>query len=232
MNKSIQHFNEKSTKELGIIAKKFFEDPTKLDEMVDGVLETLLSFGLNLIKETLEDADESIRQSPKRSLKWNINRKEQTQLLCRLGNVVYKRTLFQEKKDKTYHYLLDDLMGIDAHTRITAGAEAALLEETIDSSYRKGGMNVSLCDAVSKQTVKNKVHALVIPEAPNIITEKKKVEVLYIDADEDHISKQFEFVKGDIKKSPNGNKYNTMLGKMIYVYEGVRLVHEKSNRKE
>ena len=62
MNKSIQHFNEKSTKELGIIAKKFFEDPTKLDEMVDGVLETLLSFGLNLIKETLEDADESIRQ--------------------------------------------------------------------------------------------------------------------------------------------------------------------------
>ena len=50
MNKSIQHFNEKSTKELGIIAKKFFEDPTKLDEMVDGVLETLLSFGLNLIK--------------------------------------------------------------------------------------------------------------------------------------------------------------------------------------
>ena len=109
MNKSIQHFNEKSTKELGIIAKKFFEDPTKLDEMVDGVLETLLSFGLNLIKETLEDADESIRQSPKRSLKWNINRKEQTQLLCRLGNVVYKRTLFQEKKDKTYHYLLDDL---------------------------------------------------------------------------------------------------------------------------
>ena len=232
MNKSIQHFNEKSTKELGIIAKKFFEDPTKLDEMVDGVLETLLSFGLNLIKETLEDADESIRQSPKRSLKWNINRKEQTQLLCRLGNVVYERTLFQEKKDKTYHYLLDDLMGIDAHTRITAGAEAALLEETIDSSYRKGGMNVSLCDAVSKQTVKNKVHALVIPEAPNIITEKKKVEVLYIDADEDHISKQFEFVKGDIKKTPNGNKYNTMLGKMIYVYEGVRLVHEKSNRKE
>ena len=47
MNKSIQHFNEKSTKELGIIAKNFFEDPTKLDEMVDGVLETLLSFGLS-----------------------------------------------------------------------------------------------------------------------------------------------------------------------------------------
>lgn len=232
MNKSILHFNEKETKELGLIAKRFFEDPTKLDEMVDGVLETLLSFGLNLIKETLEDMDESIRQSKKRSEKWNINRKEQTQLLCRLGNVVYQRTLFESKKNDGYCYLLDKLMDIDPHTRITDGAEAALLEETIDSSYRKGGMHVSLCDQVSKQTVKNKVHALIIPEAPVKINEKKKVEVLYIDADEDHISKQFELIKGDIKKNPNGNKYNTMLGKMIYVYEGIRSTHEKSKRKE
>lgn len=232
MNKSILQFNEKGTKELGLIAKKFFEDPTKLDEMVDGVLETLLSFGLNLIRETLEDMDESIRHSPKRSEKWNINRKEQTQLLCRLGNVVYQRTLSESKEKDGYCYLLDKLMDIEPHTRITDGAQAALLEETIDSSYRKGGMRVSLCDQVSKQTVKNKVHALIIPEAPVEISEKKKVEVLYIDADEDHISKQFEVIKGDIKKNPNGNKYNTMLGKMIYVYEGVRSTHEKSKRKE
>lgn len=232
MNKSILHFNEKGTKELGIIAKKFFEDPTKLDEMVDGVLEILLSFGLNLIKEALEDMDESIRNSSKRSELWNINRREQTQLLCKLGNVVYQRTLFESKKKDGYCYLLDKLMVIDPHTRITAGAEAALLEETIDSSYRKGGMHVSLCDQVSKQTVKNKVHALIIPEAPVKIKEQKKVEVLYIDADEDHISKQFEVIKGDIKKNSKGNKYNTMLGKMIYVYEGIRATDEKSKRKE
>ena len=149
-------------------------------------------------------------------------------MLCRLGNVVYERTLFQDKKEKTYHYLLDDLMGIDAHTRMTEGAEAALLEETIDSSYRKGGMHVSLCDQVSKQTVKNKVHALIIPEAPIQTKQKKQVEVLYIDADEDHISRQFYMHKGDIKKTPNGNKYNTMLGKMIYVYEGIQPIDRKS----
>lgn len=232
MNKSILHFNEKSTKKLSVIAKKFFEDPTKLDEMVDGVLETLLSFGLNLIKETLEDADESIRNSSVRRKRWNINRREKTQLLCCLGNVVYERTLFQDKKEKTYHYLLDELMELEPHTRMTKGAEAALIEEAIDSSYRKGGMKVSLCDHVSKQTVMNKIHELKVIEAPSNTIVKKQVEVLYIDADEDHISKQFEVVKGDIKKSPNGIKYNTMLGKLIYVYEGVKPTHENSNRKE
>ena len=42
--------------------KEFFEDPTKLDEIVDGILEKLLAFGISLIKETLEDMDENIRQ--------------------------------------------------------------------------------------------------------------------------------------------------------------------------
>ncbi len=40
--------------------------------MVDGVLKTLLIFGLDLIKETLEDLDETIRKSGTRKEKWNI----------------------------------------------------------------------------------------------------------------------------------------------------------------
>lgn len=232
MNKSILHFNEEGTEKLSKIVKKFFKNPTKLDEMVDGVLQVLLTLGVSIIQETLEDMDESIRTSPARKEKWNINRREKTQLLCRLGNVVYERTLFENKHESGYCYLLDKLMDLDPHTRMTLGAEAALLEETIDSSYRKGGMNVSLCDTVTKQTVKNKIHGLIIPERTPAVEKKKQVEVLYIDADEDHIAKQFDVIKGDIKKHPNGNKYNTMLGKMIYVYEGIRPVHEKSTRKE
>ena len=232
MNNSILHFNEEGINELGNYAKKFFEDPTKIDDMVDGVLKTLLTFGLDLIKETLEDLDESLRDSEFRKETWNINRKEQTQLLCNIGNIVYERTLFWDKKRKSYHYLLDEIMELDPHTRMTEGAQASLIEESIDSSYKKGGMQVSLLDEVTKQTVKNKIHALKIPQAPLKKKEKKQLKCLYIDADEDHIARQFYEVKGDIKSHSNGRSYNTILGKMIYVYEGIKPVYEGAKRKE
>ncbi|MGP1569913.1 MAG: UPF0236 family transposase-like protein [Eubacteriales bacterium] len=47
---------------------------------------------------------------------------------------------------------------------------------------------------------------------------KKEVEYLYIDADEDHVSLQFEEKKGDLIKL-NGYKANTVLSKIVYVYE-------------
>lgn len=38
------------------------------------------------------------------------------------------------KKDGTYRYLLDDILELEGHERMTPGAEAALLTEAIDSS--------------------------------------------------------------------------------------------------
>lgn len=51
MNKNRRKFNEEDTIKLEAIEKKFFENPIVIDEMFNGVLETLLSFGLSLIKE-------------------------------------------------------------------------------------------------------------------------------------------------------------------------------------
>lgn len=229
MNKSILHFNETGIRKIENGLKKFMEHPEDLDTFADTVLEALLSFGLDILKESIEDADEMIRNAPGRKEKWNINRREKTQLLCRLGNIVYKRTLFQNKKDGSYRYLLDDIMKLKGHERMTPGAEAALINEAIDSSYRKGGEHVSLTDFVSKQTVKNKLHDLIIKEELEQRKEKKKVDVLYIDADEDHISEQLLEETADGKKHPvSGN--STIIGKMIYLYEGCEKENAKSKR--
>lgn len=77
-----------------------------------------------------------IRKPPERKRKWNINR--EARFLYRLGNPVYGRSLFQNKKDSTYHYLLDDIMELEGHERMAPGAEAALLTEVIDYRYRLG----------------------------------------------------------------------------------------------
>ena len=47
-------------------------------------------------------------------------------------------------------------MGIEKHARLTEDAVAQILEETVDSSYRKGGEHASITeDIVSKETVMN-----------------------------------------------------------------------------
>ena len=48
----------------------------------------------------------------------------------------------------------------------------------------------------------------------------KKVDNLYVSADEDHVSLQFFEKKGDITVNKNGLKYNSCLSKLVYVYEG------------
>lgn len=229
MNKSILHFNEIGIRNIEKGLKSFMEHPEDLDSFADTVLSVLLSFGLDILKESIEDMDKIIRESPERKRKWNINRREKTQLLCRLGNLVYERTLFQNKKDGSYRYLLDDIMKLEGHKRMTPGAEAALLTEAIDSSYRKGGEQVSLTDFVSKQTVKNKLHGLTIQERLPEIAEKKQVGILYIDADEDHISEQILEEREDGKHQlVTGN--GTIIGKIVYLYEGIEPENTQSKR--
>ena len=112
---------------------------------------------------------------------------------------------------------------------MTEDALASLLQETVESTYRKGGEAASISDSVSKQTVKNKIHTLkFMPEETN--PKKKSVEYLYIDADEDHVALQFEEKKGDLQRR-EGKKNNTVLSKLVYVYEGVEDEHPSGGRK-
>lgn len=52
-------------------------------------------------------------------------------------------------------------MGLEPHARISEDAEARMLEEAVESSYRKGGINASIGEQeVSKETVMNKLMLL------------------------------------------------------------------------
>jgi hypothetical protein len=73
----------------------------------------------------------------------------------------------------------------------------------------------------------NKLHALKFPKLTPL-DEKRKVSHLYIDADEDHVSLQYLEKKGDIKKP----RINTVMPKLIYVYEDVDLDGSKHELKE
>ena len=61
----------------------------------------------------------------------------------------------------------------------------------------------------------NKLHRLDFPSIA--VPEKMERKSIYIDADEDHVSLQYLDQKGDIKKP----RQNTIMPRIIYVYEGV-----------
>ena len=90
---------------------------------------------------------------------WHIVRKDAVVRTTSLGDVRYERTLFKNVNTGASCYLLDQLMQFDKHTRITEDAEARILEEAVESSYRKGGINASIIGAnITKETVMNKIH--------------------------------------------------------------------------
>ena len=129
----------------------------------------------------------------------------------------YSKYDCRNKETGEYCYLLDRLMGLELHAHISEDAEARILEEAVESNYRKGGINAYIGEQeVSKETVTNKLHTLEFP-LPEPLKEKRRVSRLYIDADEDHVSLQYLEKKGDIKKP----RVNTVMPKLIYVYEDV-----------
>ena len=231
MYQSILQFCEKGTFKLDEIAANFVENPKDFASFAKGVSDVVLGMGLDFMGETLERLDEMIRDSELRKQKYEIVRRDRKITLTSLGNITYKKTLYKHKKTGKRTYLLDKVLEFDEKVRITEDAEAKLLEEAVETSYRKAGNAVSILDNVSKATVKNKIHDLKFPEVTaGEKEEKKKIKYLYIDADEDHVPLQFFSKKGDTRSPENAKKRNTVQVKLVYVYEGIERESPKGKR--
>ncbi len=207
MSYSIHQLLAKSEEKLVKILNSFAADPTRMAEMVGGIQNIMTEIGCEIIACELNELDEIIRKLPERKRSWSVVRRDENSLLTTIGTVQYEKTLFIHKKTGERTYLLDQMMGLEAHARMTEDVEARILAEAVGSSYGKGGIQASITEErVSKQTVKNKIHELEFP-AEEESQKKKAVPVLYIDADEDHISLQ-------------GEEKESTISKLIYLYEG------------
>lgn len=149
-----------------------------------------------------------------------IQRHDARELLTLNGPIRFTHTLFRSREDGSYHYLLDEWMGLEAHERLSCAAEAAVLVEATRSSYGRAAKVLGKDAEITKTAVMDKVHAIQ-SEIPFEKPEKKKcAEYLYVEADEDHIHKQDRQNKG---------RKGGMIGKLLYLYEGRE---EKHGRRE
>lgn len=221
MINSIKYFEEKCISMFEKLEADFMKDPTKLSELIRGVTDVVHNLGLQVIKDCLEDTDKLLCNSVVRKNHYYIEHHDEKTMITSLGTVRFSKTLFTPKKGGPSEYLLDRMMGIEKHERFSEDAVANLLEEAVESSYRKGGKAASLGDDVTKQTVMEKIHSLEFPVDDSRPEKKKVVDYLYIEADEDHLSLQFQNKKGDLEVDTNGRKNNCLISKVVYVHEGL-----------
>ncbi len=230
MIKSIRYFEEECINKFEELENGFLKNPTEIAEYVIGLTVELHQLGLHMIQESLEMMDQMLQESPIRRRNWLVESHQKKQLITSLGEVYFTKTLFTSKETGKSEYLLDRLLGLEEHERMTEDAEAKLLEEAVQTSYRRGGEECSLESAVSKQTVKNKIHKLEFPKNEEKTVKKKVVDYLYVDADEDHVSLQFRNQKGDLTENENHQKNNCLITKLVYIYEGIESESPKSRR--
>lgn len=190
-----------------------FTENQRLDQLESRAVELGNRTVADFIGLTLSETDQLICDSGIRKRDYSIQRHDERTLITTAGDATFIHTLFRSKKDGSYHFLLDEWIGLPDHERLSEQAEAKILSEAEKSSYQKAADALKVGDqTISKVAVMEKVHAILdkIPqEEPVPEKEKKWCEYLYIEADEDHIHEQ----GGD----PNSRGFQ---GKLIYLFEG------------
>ena len=228
MYNSIQHFIEFGVKKIEERVKEFAQKPTDLADLVLGLQEELLELGRNVVTKVLEDMDDYLRGSGSRKQNWEIVRKDRTEILTSFGPINYERTYFKPKKGGKRQYLVDRIVGINPHDRVSADVVINAVEEASESSYRKGGEKAAYMDEVSKQAVMNKVHELEIVQPSTEERKDKTPKILYIEADEDHVAQQG---KNKHKTEAEWGPSNTLMPKLVYVHEGIDYDQSTKKRK-
>ena len=222
MYNSIIEFIEKDTTKI----EKFIKESLLSGNMMrfeEELLDTVLEFGRSLYQEILESIEQTIRNSEFRKQSYHVEHKEDRRtLLTRFGNIEVKRAYYAPKHGGKRIYLLDKYVGMDSNDKVSQEALAQALREAVETSYRKGGEEACLTgDVVTKQTVKKLIHGLEVEMPEDIPEKKKRIKKLHIQADEDHVALQFYEKKGDLQISENGRKSNTVMPKLILLYEDI-----------
>ena len=135
MLKSIKYFEENCISIFEKLEDDFMKNPTALAEYVIGLTAELHNLGIRMLQESLEAMDQMLQDSPIRKKSWYVESHTSKQLITSLGTVHFKKTLFTNKETGTSEYLLDRILQIDKHERMTEDAEARMLLETVQTSY-------------------------------------------------------------------------------------------------
>lgn len=218
MNSIIHEIAEKISKEIAKNLEDTLIEGNNISEFILKTKKTLDEVGVHIVGKALETVDGIVKNDKVRKQQWNVKAKASPKSLSTIfGEVKYKRTYYANKITNEFKYLSDESLGIESHDKMDVLLESRLIEESIDLPYRKSGEKISENIELTGQTVMNAIRKL---EAVSNNSAPKKacnrdVKILYIEADEDHVSLQ------------NGRCVEPRL---VYVHEGKQLISKDRYR--
>ncbi|XME01438.1 ISLre2 family transposase [Lachnospiraceae bacterium C1.1] len=237
MENIIRYFMYDCIKNLFNTKLNLYKDTTDLAYFVLNVQEEVQELGRRFIQDTLQEMNQLIKDMPERKNNWYVEHKgDSKKILTSLGEVIVNKTLYTSKFETDENgkylecYLLDKVLGLSPNQAMTEDVTAKIYKEAALTSYQKAGEEATAREGVTKAAVKNILHSTRFPKNFQIPEQKRIVEYLYIDADEDHYHLQFQSSRGDLKYNSVGRKLNGAINKIIYVFEGIEPVSPKSKR--
>lgn len=188
-----------------------------ISEFILGFKKTLDHIGAQAVQMALEEINTAVKKDPRRKKSWKIVRNDPKVLTTIFGEVEYTRTYYRNNKSGIYKYLSDEMVGITVHDRMDTSLQAKMIDEAAEQSYHKSAKKAVDSVDFTSQTVMNCIRSLGKLENSTAPVESRKdenVKVLFIEADEDHVSLQ------------DGRNVQPRL---VYVHEGYH--DEESKRK-
>lgn len=88
--------------------------------------------GGEVLKAILEQADEAIYDAIKPEHRYQVKAHRSRTLTTLWGEVTFTRIYYQDKTDSSYHYLLDEWLGLDKSTHIEPFCRARLVTRSAD----------------------------------------------------------------------------------------------------
>lgn len=192
--------------------EKFYQNPKDFYSLETSVKASTEAFSASFLGNALTEMDRNIYEDGWRKGKYTVQRTDRRTQITSVGDVTFESTYYRKKADGSYHYLTEEIIGLEPHERFSEAAEVVLLTEALKTSYAEAARSLPSRQEISKTTVMNKVHGIA-KEMPYVIPDKKKAcRYLFIEADEDHVAEQHG------RWSP-AEENRGFLSKLAYVYE-------------
>lgn len=162
-----------------------------IEEIETGLKAKTDNFILEMIKTYLECVDQALVDDKTNRREKGLvieRRSDKREIYTQFGSLKFERTYFYDKRNQEYVYLLDRVAGLEGYERLSGNVVRGLVEHAGEASYGESSRHVSGGE-ISRQTVMKKVRQLnglemAMPEA------KRRVRVLHVEADEDHVAMQ------------------------------------------
>lgn len=184
------------------------EDTFDLSEVIQEYSNLSNDLAKALIKIKLEAIDDALLNSQRIKQTYKVeHRKRPRTIQSKIGTITYQRSYFKHRKTQKYSYIVDDYASINKNQRLTDDLIVSLANAAVSMPYRKAS-EIITGNEISPQTVMNAIRKT--EPVCNQIIEKKKVKLLHLDVDEDHIA------------VVENHKVKTDIVRLAVSYEGIK----------